>query len=211
MATILMVVSAADSLTMKDGSQHPTGLLGRGAGGGAPGPARGGPHGGLRHSRRYQAHRGQGQPGGGGRGQRGEGGRLPHLSGHDRRRPFRAAGAGRRRHFRVRRGGSARRSRPHGRPVPGQDLGRILVEANGAGKIIAPFCHGPAGLLSATADDGAFAFAGRRMTVFSEFGRAGRRHRREHAVAGGDGPAREGRRRGDRARTGPASWCVTAT
>ena len=25
MATILMVVSAADSLTMKDGSQHPTG------------------------------------------------------------------------------------------------------------------------------------------------------------------------------------------
>ncbi|MDQ1594620.1 MAG: hypothetical protein QOH40_1176 [Arthrobacter pascens] len=47
------------------------------------------------------------------------------------------------------------------------DLGRILVEANGAGKIIAPFCHGPAGLLSATADDGAFAFAGRRLTVFT--------------------------------------------
>ena len=38
---------------------------------------------------------------------------------------------------------------------------------NGAGKIIAPFCHGPAGLLSATADDGAFAFAGRRLTVFA--------------------------------------------
>ena len=48
-----------------------------------------------------------------------------------------------------------------------KDLGRILVEANGAGKIIAPFCHGPAGLLSASADDGAFAFAGRRMTVFA--------------------------------------------
>ena len=48
-----------------------------------------------------------------------------------------------------------------------KDLGRILVEANGAGKIIAPFCHGPAGLLSATADDGAFAFTGRKLTVFT--------------------------------------------
>jgi putative intracellular protease/amidase len=48
-----------------------------------------------------------------------------------------------------------------------KDLGRILMEANGAGKIIAPFCHGPAGLLSATADDGAFAFAGRKLTVFA--------------------------------------------
>ncbi|APX01087.1 type 1 glutamine amidotransferase domain-containing protein [Arthrobacter sp. QXT-31] len=48
-----------------------------------------------------------------------------------------------------------------------KDLGRILVEANGAGKIIAPFCHGPAALLSATADDGAFAFAGRKLTVFT--------------------------------------------
>ncbi len=48
-----------------------------------------------------------------------------------------------------------------------KDLGRILVEMNGAGKIIAPFCHGPAGLLSATADDGSFAFAGRRLTVFA--------------------------------------------
>jgi putative intracellular protease/amidase len=48
-----------------------------------------------------------------------------------------------------------------------KDLGRILVEADGAGKVIAPFCHGPAGLLSATADDGAFAFAGRRLTVFT--------------------------------------------
>lgn len=47
------------------------------------------------------------------------------------------------------------------------DLGRILVAANKAGKIIAPFCHGPAGLLSATDDDGAFAFKGRRLTVFT--------------------------------------------
>lgn len=47
------------------------------------------------------------------------------------------------------------------------DLGRILVAANKAGKIIAPFCHGPAGLLGATDDDGAFAFKGRRLTVFT--------------------------------------------
>lgn len=48
-----------------------------------------------------------------------------------------------------------------------KDLGRILVETNNAGKVIAPFCHGPAGLLSAVNDDGSFAFAGRRMTVFT--------------------------------------------
>ena len=46
------------------------------------------------------------------------------------------------------------------------DLGRILVAADRSGKIIAPFCHGPAGLLSAT-EDGAFAFKGRRLTVFT--------------------------------------------
>ncbi|KRE79201.1 type 1 glutamine amidotransferase domain-containing protein [Arthrobacter sp. Soil763] len=47
------------------------------------------------------------------------------------------------------------------------DLGRLLVEANKAGKVIAPFCHGPAGLLSAVDDAGNFAFAGRRLTVFT--------------------------------------------
>lgn len=47
------------------------------------------------------------------------------------------------------------------------DLGRLLVAADKAGKVIAPFCHGPAGLLSATLDDGSFAFAGRRLTVFT--------------------------------------------
>jgi putative intracellular protease/amidase len=48
-----------------------------------------------------------------------------------------------------------------------KDFGRILVETNKAGKVIAPFCHGPAGLLSAVNEDGGFAFAGRRMTVFT--------------------------------------------
>lgn len=47
------------------------------------------------------------------------------------------------------------------------DLGRLLAESDRAGRVIAPFCHGPAALLSASADDGSFAFAGRRMTVFT--------------------------------------------
>lgn len=46
-------------------------------------------------------------------------------------------------------------------------LGRILVEANRADKVIAPFCHGPAGLLSAVDASGSFAFAGRKVTAFS--------------------------------------------
>lgn len=57
------------------------------------------------------------------------------------------------------------------------DLGRLLVEADRAGRIIAPFCHGPAGLLSAVDADGAFAFAGRRLTVFTD----------EEELAGGTG------------------------
>ncbi|HSL38163.1 MAG TPA: type 1 glutamine amidotransferase domain-containing protein, partial [Arthrobacter sp.] len=58
------------------------------------------------------------------------------------------------------------------------DLGKILIAANTAGTIIAPFCHGPAGLLSATDDAGAFAFAGRRLTVFTN----------EEELGGGTGP-----------------------
>jgi putative intracellular protease/amidase len=47
------------------------------------------------------------------------------------------------------------------------DLGRLLAAADRDGKVIAPFCHGPAGLLSAKDDAGAFVFKGRRLTVFS--------------------------------------------
>jgi putative intracellular protease/amidase len=47
-------------------------------------------------------------------------------------------------------------------------LGAILIEADAAGTLIAPFCHGPAGLLSAVDASGAFAFAGRRLTVFTD-------------------------------------------
>jgi putative intracellular protease/amidase len=48
------------------------------------------------------------------------------------------------------------------------DLGALLIQANNSGKLIAPFCHGPAGLLSATTPDGSFAFAGRQLTVFTD-------------------------------------------
>ncbi|RAI04354.1 type 1 glutamine amidotransferase domain-containing protein [Acuticoccus sediminis] len=48
------------------------------------------------------------------------------------------------------------------------DMGRILVEADRAQKIIAPVCHGQAALLAAKDEDGQWLFAGRRMTSFSD-------------------------------------------
>lgn len=47
------------------------------------------------------------------------------------------------------------------------DLGRVLIEADAAGKIIAPVCHGPAALLSANLPGGRWLFAGRTLTVFT--------------------------------------------
>jgi putative intracellular protease/amidase len=49
-----------------------------------------------------------------------------------------------------------------------RDLGRVLIEADRAGMLIAALCHGPAGLLSATDPDGNWLFAGRRMTAFTD-------------------------------------------
>lgn len=48
------------------------------------------------------------------------------------------------------------------------DLARILVEADARRLTVAALCHGPAGLLSATDADGRFVFAGRRLTVFTD-------------------------------------------
>jgi putative intracellular protease/amidase len=48
------------------------------------------------------------------------------------------------------------------------NVGRVLVAANDRAAIIAPFCHGPAALLSAKLADGSNAFAGRRLTVFTD-------------------------------------------
>jgi putative intracellular protease/amidase len=167
MANILMVVSAADSLTMKDGSEHPTGYWAeelvvshrnlRDAG----------------HTVRIAT----------------PGGAKPTVD-QVSLAPESAGGKERADTFREYLAGiDAELSAPlvladadiadydavvmpggHG-PMTDlykdADLGRLLVAADSAGKIIAPFCHGPAGLLSATLDDGSFAFAGRRLTVFT--------------------------------------------
>lgn len=47
-------------------------------------------------------------------------------------------------------------------------LGRLLIAFADAGKVVGALCHGPAGLLSAVREDGRFAFAGRRMAAFSD-------------------------------------------
>lgn len=47
------------------------------------------------------------------------------------------------------------------------DIGRILVRANTASKLIAAVCHGPAALLAAN-DENGWPFAGRRMTSFTD-------------------------------------------
>ncbi|WP_207478388.1 type 1 glutamine amidotransferase domain-containing protein [Arenibaculum pallidiluteum] len=48
------------------------------------------------------------------------------------------------------------------------DMGRILVQASQASKVIASVCHGPAAFLAAEDDNGRWPFAGRRMTAFSD-------------------------------------------
>ncbi|MDF2989860.1 MAG: thiamine biosynthesis protein ThiJ [Microbacterium sp.] len=48
------------------------------------------------------------------------------------------------------------------------DLGRLLIDAVDRDALVGVLCHGPAGLLSAVRADGSFAFAGRRLTVFSD-------------------------------------------
>lgn len=48
------------------------------------------------------------------------------------------------------------------------DLGRLLVAAVDNDVPVAALCHGPAGLLSAVRTDGSWAFAGRRMTSFTD-------------------------------------------
>ncbi|MCI1983382.1 MAG: type 1 glutamine amidotransferase domain-containing protein [Bifidobacteriaceae bacterium] len=49
-----------------------------------------------------------------------------------------------------------------------KNMGHLLERADAAGKIIAPFCHGPAGLFAAKKANGNFLFAGRTMTSFTD-------------------------------------------
>jgi putative intracellular protease/amidase/uncharacterized protein (DUF2267 family) len=55
------------------------------------------------------------------------------------------------------------------------ELGRLLVTMVDADKVVAAVCHGPAALLPAVRDDGAWAFAGRDLAGFTndEEGQAG--------------------------------------
>jgi putative intracellular protease/amidase len=48
------------------------------------------------------------------------------------------------------------------------DMGRVLADAVGAEKVVGAVCHGPAALLSATGPDGAWIFAGRRMSAVTD-------------------------------------------
>ncbi len=48
------------------------------------------------------------------------------------------------------------------------DMGRVLLEADRASKVIGAVCHGPAALLAARDENGRWPFAGRRMTSLSD-------------------------------------------
>ncbi|MFF7717733.1 DJ-1/PfpI family protein [Streptomyces sp. NPDC007988] len=48
------------------------------------------------------------------------------------------------------------------------DLGRLLIEADAAGKLIGAVCHGPAALLSAVDAQGNWIFTGREMAAFTD-------------------------------------------
>lgn len=46
-------------------------------------------------------------------------------------------------------------------------LGEIITELYGAGRVVTAVCHGPAGLLPASRQDGSWLFQRRRMTAFT--------------------------------------------
>jgi putative intracellular protease/amidase len=47
-------------------------------------------------------------------------------------------------------------------------LGRLLTAAEASGVLVGAVCHGPAGLLSAVDEKGAWLYEGRRMTAFTD-------------------------------------------
>ncbi|WP_255768734.1 type 1 glutamine amidotransferase domain-containing protein [Pseudarthrobacter sulfonivorans] len=167
MANILMVVSAADSLTMKDGSEHPTGywaeelvvshqiLTGAGNTVHIATPA-------GRKPTVDQVSLAAESAGGEDRAQ-GFKDYLARIDG-ELAHPLVLADVDIAAYDAVVMPGG---HGPMSDLYKDADLGRLLVAADKDGKVIAPFCHGPAGLLSATLDDGSFAFAGRRLTVFT--------------------------------------------
>ncbi|MFE7631004.1 type 1 glutamine amidotransferase domain-containing protein [Kocuria sp. NPDC057446] len=166
MARVLMIVSAADSLTMRDGTEHPTGFWAeelvvahralRRAGhtvdlatpggrrptvdGSSLAPdATGGPE----RADEFRAYLQEIDA------ELSAPGVLADVDAHDYDAVVLPGGHG-----------------PMADLVHDPSLGRILATADRTGRLIAPFCHGPAGLLSAQ-DDGTFLFAGRRLTAFT--------------------------------------------
>jgi len=167
MANILMVVSAADSLTMKDGSEHPTGYWAEelvvshqtltGAGNTVHIATPGG--------RKPTVDQVSLAPESAGGEERAQGFRdyIEKIDG-ELSNPLVLADVDINGYDAVVMPGG---HGPMADLFKDADLGRILVAADQDGKVIAPFCHGPAGLLSATGGDGGFAFKGRRLTVFT--------------------------------------------
>ncbi|MCG2620832.1 type 1 glutamine amidotransferase domain-containing protein [Arthrobacter sp. I2-34] len=165
MSRILMVVSAADSLTMKDGTRHPTGYWAEE----------------LAVSHRLLREAGHSidiaTPGGAkptvdaislspdtvGRDKAEELGAYLREIEADLASPLVLADVGGDYDAIVLPGGHG----PMADLYQDPDLGRILLDADDDGLIIAPFCHGPAGLLSAVDSEGNCGFAGRRLTVFT--------------------------------------------
>jgi putative intracellular protease/amidase len=168
MPSVLMVITAADSLTLADGGSHPTGFWAeevaashrilREAGadvriatpGGRPAPVdpisldeRGGVS--ADDARDFRAY-------------------LEEIAG-ELRQPLALAD--------VRAGDYDAVYLPGGHGpmadlATDPELARILAEADARRLTVAALCHGPAGLLSATGEDGRFLFAGRRLTVFTD-------------------------------------------
>jgi putative intracellular protease/amidase len=166
MARVLMIVSAADSLTMRDGTEHPTGFWAeelvvahralRRAGHTVDIATPGG--------RRPTVDRASLSPDVTGGQQHADEFRtyleeidaelaaprvLAEVDEHDYDAVVLPGGHG-----------------PMADLVHDPSLGRILASSDRTGRLIAPFCHGPAALLSAH-DDGTFLFAGRRLTAFT--------------------------------------------
>ena len=178
MANILMVVSAADSLTMRDGTEHPTGFWAEE----------------LVVSHRLLLEAGHtvqlATPGGAKPTVDEVSLAAESAGGQDRADDFRKYLAGLDAELSaplaladVDSSGYAAIVLPGGHGPMADlyrdaDLGKLLIAANTGGKIIAPFCHGPAALLSAVDNAGTFAFAGRRLTVFTN----------EEELNGGTGP-----------------------
>ncbi len=165
MARLLFVMPAASYWTLKDGTRHATGCLGRGVRGTVQGADRGGPPDRGRHARRRDPDRRHDEPAARHGGQRadraGPGGRHP-VGGGDAAAdpPVRGPPRGLRRRL------PARRARPDAGPVGRPRRGTAADGGARLGKPLAIVCHGPAAML-ATRVRGESPFSGYQVTAFT--------------------------------------------